>query len=275
MPTIVSQRRFFAMLDSCSKFREKELMRILILGGTTEASALAARLACNPDFSPLLSMAGRTSEPRPMPIPTRIGGFGGIDGLTRFLRVEGIEAVIDATHPFAAVMSRNAAEACAQAEVPLLALRRPAWMPQEGDRWIEVDSMKAAVHALGDTPRCVFLTVGRLELASFAAAPQHTYLVRTIEPIGDALPVPNVLAVQDRAPFDEAAERALMERERVDVVVTKNSGGAATYPKIAAARSLGLPVIVVARPETPLGVEEVASTGATLDWLERLHRRSP
>jgi precorrin-6A/cobalt-precorrin-6A reductase len=275
MPMMVSQGLFFAMLDSCSEFREKELMRILILGGTTEASALAARLAGKPDFSPLLSMAGRTSDPRPMPIPTRIGGFGGVAGLARFLRDERIESVIDATHPFAAVMSRNAAGACAQAEVPLLALRRPAWTPHEGDRWIEVTSMKRAVHALGDSPRRVFLTVGRLELASFATAPQHTYLVRTIEPIGDALPIPKVIAIQDRAPFDEAAERALMERERVDVVVTKNSGGAATYPKIGAARALGLPVIVVARPQKPLGVEEVASAEAALVWLERLHGRTP
>lgn len=250
-------------------------MRILILGGTTEASALAARLAGRSDVHPLLSMAGRTSDPRPMPIPTRVGGFGGVAGLAGFLREEAIEAVIDATHPFAAVMSRNAAEACAQAQVHLLALRRPAWAPQEGDRWIEVPSMTAAVTALGSSPRRVFLTVGRLELAPFAAAPQHTYLVRTIEPIGDALPVPNVVAIRDRAPFDEDAERRLMDRENVDVVVTKNSGGSATYPKIAAARNLGLPVIVVARPEKPRGVEEVASAEAALAWLERRHGRSP
>ncbi len=250
-------------------------MRILILGGTTEASALAARLAGRSDFSPLLSMAGRTSDPRPLPIPTRIGGFGGVAGFAGFLRQEGIEAVIDATHPFAAVMSHNAAEACRQAHVPLVALRRPAWVPQDDDRWIEVASMGEAVRALGEAPRRVFLTVGRLELASFAAAPQHTYLVRTIEPIGDALPVPNVVAIRDRAPFDEMAERMLMERERVDVVVTKNSGGAATYPKIAAARVLGLPVVVVARPEKPSGVEVVASAEAALDWLERLHGRTP
>ncbi len=250
-------------------------MRILILGGTTEASALAARLAGNPAFTPVLSMAGRTSEPRPLPIPTRIGGFGGVEGLVRFLAQERIEAVIDATHPFAAIMSRNAAEACAQAQVPLLALRRPPWVAQEGDRWIEVASMEDAVRALGETPRRVFLTVGRLELPPFAAAPQHTYLVRTIEPIGDALPVPNVIAIQDRAPFDEAAERALMAREQIEVVVTKNSGGMATYPKIAAARALGLPVIVVARPEKPRGVEEVATAEAALAWLERGHGRTP
>jgi len=263
------------MLDSVSEFGEKVLMRILILGGTTEASALAARLAGHPDFRPLLSMAGRTSDPRPLPIPTRIGGFGGVEGLARFLREERIEAVVDATHPFAAVMSRNAAEACAETRVPLLALRRPEWARQEGDRWIEVPSMEKAVHALGEAPRRVFLTVGRLELPPFAAAPQHSYLVRTIEPIGDALPVPNVLAIQHRAPFDEVAERALMERERVEMVVTKNSGGPATYPKIAAARSLGLPVVVVARPDKPGGVEEVASAEAAFAWLECRHGRTP
>jgi precorrin-6A/cobalt-precorrin-6A reductase len=135
--------------------------------------------------------------------------------------------------------------------------------------------MTDAALALGDIARRVFLTVGRLELPPFAAAPQHTYLVRTIEPIGDALPVPRVIAIQDRAPFDEVAERALMERERIEVVVTKNSGGVATYPKIAAARILGLPVIVVARPEKPHGVEEVATAEAALDWLERRHGRTP
>ncbi|WP_246498438.1 cobalt-precorrin-6A reductase [Microvirga soli] len=263
------------MLDSASEFGEKEHMRILILGGTTEASALARCLSGRSEFSPLLSMAGRTSDPRPLPIPTRIGGFGGVEGLARFLVEERIEAVIDATHPFAAVMSRNAAEACAQVRVSLLALRRPPWTAQKGDQWIEVSSMEETVQALGDEPRRVFLTVGRLELPPFAAAPQHTYLVRTIEPIRDALPVPHVITIQDRAPFNEASERALMERERVEVVVTKNSGGSATYPKIAAARALGLPVIVVARPQKPRGVEEVVSADAALEWLERHHGRTP
>ena len=249
-------------------------MRILILGGTTEASALARLLSGRSEFRPVLSMAGRTSDPRSLPIPTRIGGFGGVDGLARFLVQERIEAVIDATHPFAAVMSHNAAEACAQVQIPLLALRRPPWTAQDGDRWIDVSSMHEAVQALGDQPRRVFLTVGRLELPPFAAAPQHTYLVRTIEPIGEALPVPNVISIQDRAPFNETAERALMARERVDVVVTKNSGGDATYPKIAAARALELPVIVVARPEKPRGVEEVASADAALEWLECRHGRT-
>lgn len=250
-------------------------MRILILGGTTEASALALRVAHEPALAPRLSLAGRTSAPQPAPIPTRIGGFGGAEGLARYLADGRIEAVVDATHPFAAIMSRNAAEACRAVGVPLLALRRPPWEPQAGDRWTIVPSMQEAVAGLGAAPRRVFLTVGRLELAPFAAAPQHAYLVRTIEPVGDALPVPNVVAIQGRAPFDAAAERALMERERVEVLVTKNSGGTATYPKIAAARSLGLPVIVVARPEKPQRVPEVASADEAFDWLMRLHGRAP
>lgn len=183
--------------------------------------------------------------------------------------------MIDATHPFAAVISRNAAAACTTSRVPLLALRRPPWRPQEGDRWTVVPSMHDAVSALGREPRRVFLTVGRLELQPFAQAPQHRYVVRTIEPIGEALPVPRLIAIRDRPPFDQAAERALMEREGIEVLVTKNSGGTATYPKIAAARALGLPVILVARPDRPEGVDEVETPAAALAWLEGLHGRTP
>jgi precorrin-6A/cobalt-precorrin-6A reductase len=250
-------------------------MRILILGGTTEASGLAAALAGQGRFQPLLSLAGRTSDPKPLPIPTRVGGFGGAEGLARFLRDERIEALIDATHPFAAVMSHNAARAADATGVPLLGLRRPPWTPRAGDRWREVADMGEAVRAIGEAPRRVFLTVGRLELRPFAAAPQHAYVVRTIEPIDDALPVPNVIAIRDRAPFDEAAERALMAREGIEVLVTKNSGGAATYPKIAAARALGIPVVLVARPEKPEGVTEVAGVAGALAWLDERHGRAP
>jgi precorrin-6A/cobalt-precorrin-6A reductase len=245
-------------------------MRILILGGTTEASAVAARLAGREGLAPLLSLAGRTSDPRPAPIPTRVGGFGGVEGLADFLAAAGIAAVLDATHPFAAVMSRNAAEACTRRRIPLLALRRPPWERQAGDRWVEVESMAQAVRALGDVAQRVFLTVGRLELRPFAAAPQHSYLVRTIEPIGDALPAPHVRAIRDRAPFDPDAERRLMEREGVEVVVTKNSGGTATYPKIAAARALGIPVVMVARPGKPAEVPVVETADEAVAWLSRL-----
>jgi precorrin-6A/cobalt-precorrin-6A reductase len=266
-------------LDSWPDFEDNGLMRILILGGTTEASALVAALAGNTAFSPILSLAGRTSEPKPAPIPTRIGGFGGAEGLARFVREEGIAAVIDATHPFAAIMSHNAARASDETGVPLLALRRPPWVPREGDRWTKVASIDEAVSALGPRPRRVFLTVGRLELAAFAAAPQHFYVVRTIEPIGDALPTPHVIAIRDRAPFHEEAEQALMTCEKIDVLVTKNSGGLATYPKIAAARTLGLPAILVTQPKKPAGVQEVETAEAALAWLHELrhqrHGRTP
>lgn len=182
--------------------------------------------------------------------------------------------MVDATHPFAARMSRNAAQACRIAGVPLLALVRPEWTPGPGDRWTIVPDMAGAVAALGEAPRRVFLTVGRLELSAFAAAPQHAYLVRTIDPVGEVA-LPNLVEIRHRPPFDEADERALMQAERIDVLVTKNSGAAATRPKLDAARALGLPVIVVARPPRPEGVETVASVEAALGWLERSHAPAP
>jgi precorrin-6A/cobalt-precorrin-6A reductase len=242
-------------------------MRCLILGGTTEASALAARLAGRPDVSVMLSLAGRTSAPKAASVPTRVGGFGGVSGLKHWLRTNETDAVLDATHPFAAIISRNAAAACRLLGVPLLALRRPPWAQVAGDCWIEVDTVAAAADAVGATPRRVFLTVGRLELGAFAGAPWHSYLVRTIEPMGDALAVPDLTAVRARGPFDEAEERALMERERIDVLVTKNSGGPATYGKIAAARALGLPVVVVRQPDKPK-VAYVETVEEALAWID-------
>ncbi|MGY2050164.1 cobalt-precorrin-6A reductase [Methylobacterium sp. JK268] len=245
-------------------------MRILLLGGTTEATALARRLAGDPGLRPTLSLAGRTASPAAAPIPTRIGGFGGAQGLAAWLQAEGVEAVVDATHPFARVISRNAAAACAATGVSLLGLRRPPWTPVPGDRWREVDSVAEAVPALGAAPRRVFLTVGRLELAAFAAAPHHAYLVRTIEPVGDALPVPDLTAIAARGPFAEPDERALMAAHRVEILVTKNSGGEATHGKIAAARALGLPVVIIRQPPRP-ATEAVETPDAALAWL-RAHR---
>jgi precorrin-6A/cobalt-precorrin-6A reductase len=246
-------------------------MHVLILGGTAEASALAAKLAERADIDATLSLAGRTANPRPSPLPRRIGGFGGAEGLVRWLIEHRTDAVVDATHPFAAVMSRNAAAACQRLSLPLLGLRRPPWRAQPGDRWIEVATMADAVPTLGPAPRRVFLTIGRLELAPFAAAPQHFYLVRSIEPIGDALPVPQVSVLLARGPFDETGERALLKRKHIDIIVTKNSGGSATYAKIAVARALGLPVVVVARPEKP-AVAQVESVAAALDWIDAQQR---
>lgn len=233
-------------------------MTVLILGGTSEASALAKACADAGLSGLLLSLAGRTSAPRAQPVPTRVGGFGGADGLIRFIRETGVSALVDATHPFAARISYNAALAVKETGVPALAYRRPEWPRQPGDRWVEVDSVAASVEALGAAPRRVFLTVGRLELAHFAAAPQHAYLVRTIEPVGDALPVPDLTVIEARGPFSEADESKTLADHRIELLVTKHSGGDATYGKIAAARALGLPVVMVRRPPPA----DMAATGA-------------
>jgi len=246
-------------------------MRVLILGGTTEAAALARLLAGDRRFDATLSLAGRTVAPRPQPIATRSGGFGGPEGLTSFLTGRQIEAVIDATHPYADQISSNAVSACRSAGVPLASLVRPAWQPQPGDLWQTVPSTEAAVEALGAARRTVFVTVGRQELPVFAAAPQHRYVARLIEtPEPAALP-PDLALVRQRGPFDLAAERGLLEDRQIDVIVSKNSGGDATYAKIAAARSLGLPVIMIARPAKPAG-DVVATPEAALAWLA--HERS-
>ncbi len=241
--------------------------KILVLGGTTEASALVRRLAGRPDFDITLSLAGRTAAPRPEPVPTRIGGFGGVDGLTAWIAAHGVAAVIDATHPFAARISANVATACRAGAVPLLAIRRPCWVRQPGDAWTEVESVAACVPALGDIPKRVFLTIGRQELPAFAAAPQHSYVVRTIEPVAEALPVPAVTALRARGPFSLDDETRLMRETGIDVLVTKNSGGAATYPKIEAARRLGLPVVIVQPPALP-DVPSATDAEGAVEWLE-------
>jgi precorrin-6A/cobalt-precorrin-6A reductase len=248
-------------------------MRILILGGTTEAFALCELLAERSGIDAVLSLAGRTSAPKGARISTRIGGFGGVEGLERWLADHETDIVVDATHPFADTISGNVARACRTLKRPLLAVRRPPWIRQSGDRWIEVATMRDAVEALGVEPRRVFLTVGRLELGPFARAPQHHYLVRTIEAIGDALPGPHVTTLQARGPFDEASEHALLTTYRIDLLVTKNSGGSATYGKIAAARALGVPVVMVTQPVKP-DVPKVETADEALAWIER-HGRVP
>jgi precorrin-6A/cobalt-precorrin-6A reductase len=236
----------------------------LILGGTTEASDLASLLAARPDIASLVSLAGRTSRPVLPPIPCRIGGFGGAAGLARFIREAGIDAVVDATHPFAERISANARAACRDTATPLLVLRRPPWGPMEGDRWTSVASADEAAAALGTVPRRVFLTVGRLELAAFLAAP-HSFVVRTID-APDRLPARSRLILA-RGPFRTEDERRLIVEERIDVLVTKNSGGAATYAKLEAARMLGLPVILIAPPQAPDG-EVVVNARAAMRWIE-------
>ncbi len=247
-------------------------MRILILGGTTEASALAAVLAGDSRVDATMSLAGRTASPKVQPLATRIGGFGGADGLAQWIAAENVAAVIDATHPYADQISANAVGACRQAAIPLVSIVRPAWQPVSGDRWQVVASAEAAA-ALGHAPRRVFLSLGRLDLHTFAAAPQHSYVARIIDAPQQAELPPDIRFLQARGPFDLAAERRLLDDEKIDVVVSKNSGGTATYPKIEAARERGLPVVLIARPDKPMG-HAVAGPQAAIDWLLHATPRS-
>jgi len=243
------------------------MVKALILGGTTEATALAKRLAGHPRIDARVSLAGRTKNPVLPPLPTRIGGFGGVEGLADHLRAEGIQAVIDATHPFAAQISANAAAACALAGVPLRLLTRPAWGAGPGDRWIGVPDMDAAAQALRGLGDTVFLTIGRQEVAAFEAMPDKRYLIRAVDP-PDPLPaLPRMSLILDRGPFTVEGELALMRGERIEVVVSKNSGGRATDAKLEAARTLRLPVVMVERPAGN-GVAELHDVEDAVGWLE-------
>ncbi len=249
-------------------------MRLLILGGTTEASALARLLANDARHEAILSLAGRTANPRAQPIATRVGGFGGAAGLAHWLEAERVDTVIDATHPYADQISRNAVEACARLGVPLVSIVRPAWQSGPGDRWQIVADTNAAARTLGQVPRRVFLSLGRQELHLFAAAPQHHYVARSVDaPEPSGLPA-DLVVLQARGPFDLDAERTLLRDRRIDIVVSKNSGGEATYAKIAAARELGLPVVMIDRPHKPAG-DIVTSPQDALDRLAHVGPRSP
>jgi precorrin-6A/cobalt-precorrin-6A reductase len=243
--------------------------RLLILGGTTEARRLAERLAGRADLAVTLSLAGRTLDPVKQPVPVRTGGFGGVVGLADHLRQNAVDGLVDATHPFAAQMSRHAAAAAAAAGVPLLAIRRPAWEPVEGDRWLEVESVAAAADALGPEPRRAFLALGRQELAPFEAAPQHAYLIRSVDPVEPPLAVPEAAYVTARGPFTAEDDVRLLTEHRIDVVVSKNAGGEASYAKIAAARHIGLPVLMVRRPAVP-EVPAVATVEEAVAWVDHL-----
>jgi precorrin-6A/cobalt-precorrin-6A reductase len=225
--------------------------RILILGGTTEARLLAAKLAVQPDLDVTLSLAGRTRDPAPQSVPVRTGGFGGADGLARYLVETETEILIDATHPFARRISANAVAAARQAGIPAIALRRPEWQPVKGDRWTMVDTIEEGVAALGDEPRRVFVTLGRQELAPLLLARQHFYLIRSVDPVEPPLNLPDADYILARGPFPEEAERDLLLSQRIDAILAKNSGGGATYGKIAAARALGIEVVMIRRPSKP------------------------
>jgi precorrin-6A/cobalt-precorrin-6A reductase len=243
------------------------MTRVLILGGTAEARELAGRLAGRSELRVTLSLAGRTASPAPQPVPVRSGGFGGAAGLADYIVKERVDVLIDATHPYAAVMSANAAEAARKTKVPFVALRRPPWIATEGDRWIEVSDVYAAVQALGPTPRRVFVAIGRNELAPLQDAPAHHYLIRSVDPVDPPLPLPHVSYVTGRGPFGEVDDRALIEAHGIDAIIAKNSGGTPTYGKIAAARALGIDVIILRRPATPEG-PAVPTVDAGIEWFD-------
>ncbi len=206
--------------------------------------------------------------PVALPVPVRSGGFGGATGLANYLVRERVDALIDATHPYASIISANAAAAAGNAQVPLMALRRRPWHKIDGDRWTLVSNVNAAVEALGNAPRRVFVALGRNELAPFSEAPQHYYLIRSVDPVAPPLALPQVDYITGRGPFSEAADRALLKAHRIEAVVAKNSGGTATYGKIAAARALGLEVIILRRPALP-NVPAVATVDEAVIWLDQ------
>jgi precorrin-6A/cobalt-precorrin-6A reductase len=242
---------------------------ILILGGTTEARELGGRLAGRADLAATLSLAGRTQSPAPQSIPVRTGGFGGIEGLVRYLEDQRIHALIDATHPYAAIISAHALAAAKQTRTSLLFLQREPWVPIEGDRWTEARDVVEAVQMLGSAPRRPFLALGRQEITPFLAAPQHHYTIRTIEPLDPSVVFLKASHLTQRGPFDAGAERELLQEHGIDLVVSKNSGGTATYGKIIAARELGIPVLMIRRPAR-LEAHYVTRVDEAISWLDHL-----
>ncbi len=242
--------------------------RLLILGGTAEAAALAHALAAAlPGLDLVTSLAGRTAGVPRLPGRVRVGGFGGAAGLEEVLRADAVDAVVDATHPFAARISAHAEAACAAAAVPRLVLRRPEWRRVHGDRWVVADDMADAAARLPGLGRRAFLAIGRQELAAFAGVAGVELVVRLLAP--SPPPLPSCRVVVGRGPFAVADEIRLLRDHAVAVVVSKASGGESTYAKIAAARALALPVLLVRRPPPPQGpaVEEVA---AALAWVKAI-----
>jgi precorrin-6A/cobalt-precorrin-6A reductase len=241
------------------------MRNVLVLGGTLEASALALALAERGERA-VLSYAGRVAQPRAQPVAVRVGGFGGVPGLVQYLRDQGVTHLVDATHPFAAQMSAHAIAATAQTGVPLLALTRDPWQLGPGDRWQTVADLPAAVATLSGPPRRVLLALGRMHLAAFSAQPQHHYILRLVDAPDSLPPLPQHTVVVSRGPFDVARDSALMREHRVDIVVCKNAGGMGAQAKLHAARLLGLPVVMVARPVIPAR-HEVTRVDEVLQWM--------
>ncbi|MBD3897588.1 cobalt-precorrin-6A reductase [Halomonas sp. ML-15] len=240
-------------------------MKVLILGGTTEASALASALG-ERGIPALFSYAGRVATPKPQPLPTRVGGFGGVTGLAAFLGEERITHLVDATHPFAEQMSRHAVAAAQQTGIRCQALTRPPWLPEAGDRWQQVASVEAAVAALAGPAERILLAIGRQQLAAFASQPQHHYLLRLVDAPEVAPPLPRHRVILDRGPFTLDGDLALLQEHGIQRLVCKNAGGAGAIAKLTAARQLGLPVVMIERPALPQR-QEAHTVEEVLAWL--------
>jgi precorrin-6A/cobalt-precorrin-6A reductase len=246
------------------------MTRILILGGTREAVDLAQRLQNRRGLQVVSSLAGRTRTPHLPPGEVRVGGFGGAGGLRDYLRRERIGLLIDATHPFAERMRDNAIQASRESGVPLLRVERSAWRQQPGDRWIFADSVEATAGMIPDNGKRAFLTTGVKELAAFRDIKSVWFLVRLVDPPAEPLPLHHYELILGRGPFGAAEEEALMRRHGIDLLISKESGGESTYGKIAAARTLGIPVVMMRRPPPPDGVEIAETTDAAVARIATL-----
>jgi precorrin-6A/cobalt-precorrin-6A reductase len=254
------------------------VLTVLVLGGTGEARALAAELAGRPGLRVISSLAGRVRDPALPAGEVRIGGFGGAAGLAGWARAQGVHAVVDATHPFAEAISAHAVAACAQTGLPLLRLTRPGWREQPGDDWHQVGSLTEAAAILPALGPRVFLTTGRQGLAAFAAPPPAApspaplaalwFLIRCVDPPSGPMPA-NREVLLARGPYTRDAEHALMRRFDINVLVTKNSGGSLTEGKLAAARDLGLPVVMIRRPAVATAAPPVAvsTVDEAVSWV--------
>jgi precorrin-6A/cobalt-precorrin-6A reductase len=242
------------------------MIRVLILGGTGEASELTAKLSVIPEVEVIVSLAGRTSQPvTPTTGEVRMGGFGGQSGLVKYLQDRHINVLIDATHPFAAQISWTAAEVAIATNIPHLMVIRPAWIKTPEDEWIEVENVASAAQAIPTIAQRVFLSIGRQELTPFVNVPQVWFLMRSIDP--PDIEIPNGKLLLDRGPFSLQQERQLLQEYQIDAIVSKNSGGDATYAKIIAARELGIPVVMVQRPAMPIA-EKVTDVDRAVEWFK-------